>query len=143
MRSMSREVKKVARDERHVISVAEVYSAKGGGVPRRFFFQEEDGIRDTSVTGVQTCALPISRAALAQGRWLEAHCAKRCGIDEMCSASARCASSQRPCASAALAASRPEPGASAPASAARRSEERRGGEGGSSEWAAQDGDKAS
>src|SRR5436189_3160186 len=59
MRSMSREVKKVARDERHVISVAEVYSAKGGGVPRRFFFQEEDGIRDTSVTGVQTCALPI------------------------------------------------------------------------------------
>src|SRR5436189_6335121 len=25
----------------------------------RFFFQAEDGIRDTSVTGVQTCALPI------------------------------------------------------------------------------------
>src|SRR5437763_16442564 len=25
-----------------------------------FFFQAEDGIRDTSVTGVQTCALPIS-----------------------------------------------------------------------------------
>src|SRR5262249_56594167 len=24
-----------------------------------FFFQEEDGIRDWSVTGVQTCALPI------------------------------------------------------------------------------------
>src|SRR5207237_5414387 len=31
-----------------------------------FFFQAEDGIRDSSVTGVQTCALPISRiAALA------------------------------------------------------------------------------
>src|SRR5437763_17222923 len=28
-----------------------------------FFFQAEDGIRDTSVTGVQTCALPISLAA--------------------------------------------------------------------------------
>src|SRR5437762_11165757 len=28
---------------------------------RCFFFQAEDGIRDTSVTGVQTCALPISR----------------------------------------------------------------------------------
>ena len=28
----------------------------GGGC---FFFQAEDGIRDTSVTGVQTCALPI------------------------------------------------------------------------------------
>src|SRR5437762_13632385 len=27
-----------------------------------FFFQAEDGIRDTSVTGVQTCALPIWRA---------------------------------------------------------------------------------
>src|SRR5208337_1358584 len=28
-----------------------------------FFFQAEDGIRDTSVTGVQTCALPISIAS--------------------------------------------------------------------------------
>src|SRR5438046_10473286 len=27
---------------------------------RFFFFQAEDGIRDWSVTGVQTCALPIS-----------------------------------------------------------------------------------
>src|SRR5437879_7454653 len=27
-----------------------------------FFFQAEDGIRSTSVTGVQTCALPISTA---------------------------------------------------------------------------------
>src|SRR5437667_9548847 len=26
-----------------------------------FFFQEEDGIRDRDVTGVQTCALPIWR----------------------------------------------------------------------------------
>src|SRR5437879_12463374 len=39
-----------------------------------FFFQAEDGIRDTSVTGVQTCALPISprtspcrRAPVAHG----------------------------------------------------------------------------
>src|SRR5438093_6433762 len=29
----------------------------------RFFFQAEDGIRDWSVTGVQTCALPISFTA--------------------------------------------------------------------------------
>src|SRR5205823_10239789 len=28
-----------------------------------FFFQAEDGIRDKLVTGVQTCALPISLAA--------------------------------------------------------------------------------
>src|SRR5688572_32019800 len=29
-----------------------------------FFFQAEDGIRDLTVTGVQTCALPISRRQL-------------------------------------------------------------------------------
>src|SRR5436305_14796024 len=32
-----------------------------------FFFQAEDGIRDADVTGVQTCALPISRDADRQG----------------------------------------------------------------------------
>src|SRR2546430_3566834 len=31
-----------------------------------FFFQAEDGIRDLTVTGVQTCALPISLAFQAQ-----------------------------------------------------------------------------
>src|SRR5256885_6727446 len=31
----------------------------------RFFFQAEDGIRDYKVTGVQTCALPIFAAHLA------------------------------------------------------------------------------
>src|SRR2546430_7115197 len=41
-----------------------------------FFFQAEDGIRDLTVTGVQTCALPISRgcpraasACVSKGRW--------------------------------------------------------------------------
>src|SRR5256885_4067962 len=29
-----------------------------------FFFQAEDGIRDYKVTGVQTCALPISKEVL-------------------------------------------------------------------------------
>src|SRR5436189_4292244 len=33
-----------------------------------FFFQAEDGIRDTSVTGVQTCALPISTTRAARIR---------------------------------------------------------------------------
>src|SRR5690606_40460837 len=38
-----------------------------------FFFQAEDGIRDFHVTGVQTCALPISvcspsRAAIMTGK---------------------------------------------------------------------------
>src|SRR5258706_11644912 len=32
-----------------------------------FFFQAEDGIRDWSVTGVQTCALPISDELAALG----------------------------------------------------------------------------
>src|SRR5687768_18507693 len=40
-----------------------------------FFFQAEDGIRDVAVTGVQTCALPISIQGLApehaaRRRWM-------------------------------------------------------------------------
>src|SRR5256885_10859808 len=33
-----------------------------------FFFQAEDGIRDYKVTGVQTCALPISITSRRAGR---------------------------------------------------------------------------
>ena len=36
----------------------------GWGVWVVFFFQAEDGIRDHCVTGVQTCALPISTEGL-------------------------------------------------------------------------------
>src|SRR5256886_3987233 len=38
-----------------------------------FFFQAEDGIRDLTVTGVQTCALPISQIAALRkpGLWLQ------------------------------------------------------------------------
>src|SRR5256885_490773 len=36
----------------------------GAGI---FFFQAEDGIRDYKVTGVQTCALPISRVLVKEG----------------------------------------------------------------------------
>src|SRR2546426_7207212 len=32
-----------------------------------FFFQAEDGIRDYKVTGVQTCALPISLRLMSRG----------------------------------------------------------------------------
>src|SRR5690625_7542706 len=39
--------------------------------PVFFFFQAEDGIRDGHVTGVQTCALPILRAAILAGAALE------------------------------------------------------------------------
>src|SRR5207245_7610998 len=38
-----------------------------------FFFQAEDGIRDATVTGVQTCALPISVDGIAtfSGLWID------------------------------------------------------------------------
>src|SRR5256886_15299 len=41
----------------------EIASNTVGGRGSLFFFQAEDGIRDLTVTGVQTCALPISRLA--------------------------------------------------------------------------------
>src|SRR2546430_6966368 len=34
-----------------------------------FFFQAEDGIRDLTVTGVQTCALPIFIADAKYSQW--------------------------------------------------------------------------
>src|SRR5256885_3357374 len=37
-----------------------------------FFFQAEDGIRDYKVTGVQTCALPISSGTLASFSTIDA-----------------------------------------------------------------------
>src|SRR5690606_39423679 len=39
-----------------------LYSITIGFILLFFFFQAEDGIRDFHVTGVQTCALPISLA---------------------------------------------------------------------------------
>src|SRR5258708_28954111 len=48
-----------------------------------FFFQAEDGIRDDLVTGVQTCALPISAAGTLIGRRREnnTHSRARCTAD--------------------------------------------------------------
>src|SRR4030066_346646 len=60
-----------------------------------FFFQAEDGIRDSSVTGVQTCALPILLASGSYvynstkdkreriGRLLQMHANKREEIAEV------------------------------------------------------------
>src|SRR5207245_6909886 len=42
-----------------------------------FFFQAEDGIRDATVTGVQTCALPISRPRSRQFSFLSLPPGKR------------------------------------------------------------------
>src|SRR5256886_7823424 len=39
------------------------WSTSGSLLEFFFFFQAEDGIRDLTVTGVQTCALPILRQA--------------------------------------------------------------------------------
>src|SRR5437773_9193619 len=64
-----------------------------------FFFQAEDGIRDRDVTGVQTCALPISA---------------RCGARERCSRAPQRAGSRAGCTRRA-------------GTARRRSEERRVG----------------
>src|SRR5260370_21348578 len=51
------------------------YYVAGNYIFLVFFFQAEDGIRDSSVTGVQTCALPILRAAgrLSRGAASSAH----------------------------------------------------------------------
>src|SRR5262249_56970858 len=40
-------------------------SGTDASVRKCFFFPAEDGIRDWSVTGVQTCALPISRPTVS------------------------------------------------------------------------------
>src|SRR5258708_15001278 len=53
--------------EQHTLTVRKSESMKSNitSLLIFFFFQAEDGIRDDLVTGVQTCALPISaRAAI-------------------------------------------------------------------------------
>src|SRR5438876_12419284 len=53
-----------------------------------FFFQAEDGIRDGRVTGVQTCALPIScPRATGTSRLKEQSCESVCGASCECSGS--------------------------------------------------------
>src|SRR2546430_4348424 len=47
-----------------------------------FFFQAEDGIRDLTVTGVQTCALPIF---LVAGPSSAATCVPRCCVSHSAS----------------------------------------------------------
>src|SRR5262249_58652813 len=62
-------------------------SGEGSGGPRLtlwcFFFQAEDGIRDWSVTGVQTCALPIYLRDVARGRLAGARAAGRGPGDDL------------------------------------------------------------
>src|SRR2546430_4160181 len=54
-----------------------------------FFFQAEDGIRDLTVTGVQTCALPISWSLLGLLAQFQVRIANQYGVqvgDEMIAA---------------------------------------------------------
>src|SRR2546430_12039137 len=46
-----------------------------------FFFQAEDGIRDLTVTGVQTCALPIYEMGPERLRPIHPLRAVRCDLD--------------------------------------------------------------
>src|SRR6266576_718893 len=55
-------------DERPLLSVIMMLSGRCEMVAQSlFFFQEEGGIRDLYVTGVQTCALPISATTSSRG----------------------------------------------------------------------------
>src|SRR2546430_12691738 len=54
----------------------------GGVYTFLFFFQAEDGIRDLTVTGVQTCALPISRLAVAPSLQADGVCSG-CGLGQL------------------------------------------------------------
>src|SRR2546422_10059654 len=47
-----------------------------------FFFQAEDGIRDVAVTGVQTCALPISQVQPGNCAAVQSGCRKGAGADQ-------------------------------------------------------------
>src|SRR5271169_6928201 len=59
----------VARRERVVsASVRSLHETALASALRFFFVQAEDGIRDATVTGVQTCALPISCPATGTAR---------------------------------------------------------------------------
>src|SRR2546426_5313707 len=97
-----------------------------------FFFQAEDGIRDYKVTGVQTCALPISPAATS-GR--DASVACRHGSGRACATFPRRAAyshatTPAPAATPSARVSRAS-AAAPPASSAALPDARRGGEIGS------------
>src|SRR6266496_352400 len=70
-----------------------LHAALGACVGVFFFFQAEDGIRDLYVTGVQTCALPISGRARGRPRSRRAGtpCRHGPGVPRLPPAAFRCA----------------------------------------------------
>src|SRR5207302_5738041 len=98
-----------------------------------FFFQAEDGIRDFHVTGVQTCALPISRTcpdapSLLRRLSPESVAAGAC---QLCRSASR--PPRRKCMTSSIAAIVCS-GESGSGGGAGRSEERRVGKEGRSRW---------
>src|SRR5256886_9637536 len=57
----------LSKPAKQTFEVGLVYGSGVSVVCAVFFFQAEDGIRDLTVTGVQTCALPICTKALEDG----------------------------------------------------------------------------
>src|SRR5437016_11396832 len=99
-----------------------------------FFFQAEDGIRDWSVTGVQTCALPIS-ARWLRGTSLRLRRVMRWSPGDLDSVSK--GEGEAPAEPGALPARQePRPPENATVSCVHRSEERRVGKGWRCRWAA-------
>src|SRR5262249_46013736 len=58
LHDVGEEIENVYFPHTGIVSLVAVMQS-GATVETAFFFQAEDGIRDWSVTGVQTCALPI------------------------------------------------------------------------------------
>src|SRR5205807_3840479 len=92
-----------------------------------FFFQAEDGIRDYKVTGVQTCALPISSAYCFMAPYSAIIRSRRDGIRSATATILNPPASLYPFACC-------PPGQPAPMMPARRSEERRVGKECRSRW---------
>src|SRR5437667_5900154 len=92
-----------------------------------FFFQAEDGIRDRDVTGVQTCALPISF-------WSAVRTAAICDIIFACETSSSIWVFARASAAARTAASSKVPLIGSGSLSCTRSEERRVGKECRSRW---------
>src|SRR5256885_11326370 len=67
-------------------AVTELVIGKYGATVSKlsFFFQAEDGIRDYKVTGVQTCALPISDSdRISAAGYLRTHAALQAPIERL------------------------------------------------------------
>src|SRR5207249_9700650 len=92
-----------------------------------FFFQAEDGIRARNVTGVQTCALPISLQGAQPGEKIVPGCAPCRGSAAGCPGSSV---SANPVGHPAVSPRTPSPDRLTCAGSLGRSEERRVGKGG-------------